>query len=119
MANTRSAIKRMKQSERRRIRTRGTRSQVRSAVKTARTVAEAKGPDAVSTMRAAIRAIDKAVTRGVIHGTPAARRKASRSWAGLEWRVRLKPDAFLGLQQVAHALLLAFLMIARNRERLL
>ena len=77
MANTRSAIKRMKQSERRRIRNRATRSQVRSAVKTARTVAEAKGADAVPTVRAAIRAIDKAVTRGVIHRNTAARRKSS------------------------------------------
>ena len=77
MANTRSAIKRMKQSERRRIRNRATRSHVRSAVKTARTAAEAKGTDAVAIVRAAIRAIDKAVTLGVIHRNTAARRKSS------------------------------------------
>ena len=74
MANTRSAIKRMRQSEKRRVRNRTIRSQVRTAVKTAR----AAGGDALRTAVAeAIRALDKAVTKGVVHRNTAARKKSA------------------------------------------
>ena len=74
MANTRSAIKRMRQSEKRRVRNRTIRSQVRTAVKTAR----AAGGDALrTTVAEAIRALDKAVTKGVIHRNTAARKKSA------------------------------------------
>ena len=73
MANTKSAMKRMRQSETRRVRNRTIRSQVRTAVKTAR----AAGGDALRTAVAdAIRALDKAVTKGVIHRNTAARKKS-------------------------------------------
>lgn len=82
MANTRSAIKRIKQSEKRRLRNRAIRSKVRSTVKTARAAAEdkpaeGKTVDTASAAREAIRALDRAVSQGVIHRNTAARRKSS------------------------------------------
>ena len=74
MANTKSAIKRMRQSERRRVRNRTIRSQVRTAIKTARTA----GGDTLRTAVAeAIRTLDRAVTKGVVHRNTAARKKSS------------------------------------------
>jgi small subunit ribosomal protein S20 len=74
VANTKSAIKRIRQSEKRRVRNRTIRSQVRTAVKTAR----GAGGDALRTAVAeAIRALDKAVTKGVVHRNTAARKKSA------------------------------------------
>src|SRR5438105_15727407 len=74
VANTKSAMKRIRQSETRRVRNRTIRSQVRTAVKTAR----AAGGDALRTAVAdAIRALDKAVTKGVVHRNTAARKKSA------------------------------------------
>ena len=74
MANTPSALKRIRQNEKRRLRNRGVRSQVRTAVKTAR----AAGGDALrTTVAEAIRSLDKAVTKGVIHRNTAARKKSA------------------------------------------
>jgi small subunit ribosomal protein S20 len=74
VANTKSAIKRMRQSERRRVRNRTIRSQVRTAIKTARTA----GGDTLRTAVAeAIRTLDRAVTKGVVHRNTAARKKSA------------------------------------------
>jgi small subunit ribosomal protein S20 len=77
VANTKSAMKRMRQNERRRLRNRAVRSKVRTAVKIARTVPVGEGGDAVATVRDAIRALDRAVTKGVIHRNTAARKKSA------------------------------------------
>ena len=77
MANTKSAMKQMRQSERRRLRNRSIRSRVRSAVKTARETVGTPGTDATATVREAIRALDRAVTKGVIHRNTAARKKSA------------------------------------------
>ena len=77
MANTSSALKRMRQSERRRLRNRAVRSRVRTAVKTARTALGTTGPEARAAVGDAIRALDKAVTKGVIHRNTAARKKSA------------------------------------------
>jgi small subunit ribosomal protein S20 len=74
VANTKSAIKRMRQNETRRLRNRTIRSQVRTAVKTARTT---QGGDLRTAVAEAIRSLDKAVTKGVIHRNTAARKKSS------------------------------------------
>ena len=75
MANTKSAMKRIRQSEKRRVRNRTIRSQVRTAVKTARTTA---GGDALRAAVAdAIRTLDRAVTKGVVHRNTAARKKSA------------------------------------------
>ena len=70
MANIKSAMKRMRQSEARRQRNRTVRSKVRSAVKTARA---AQGDALRASVQEAIRVLDKAVTKGVIHRNNAAR----------------------------------------------
>ena len=75
MANTSSALKRMRQSERRRLRNRTVRSKVRTAVKNARTALGSA--DARAAVTEAIRALDKAVTKGVIHRNTAARKKSA------------------------------------------
>jgi small subunit ribosomal protein S20 len=74
VANTKSSIKRIRQNETRRLRNRTIRSQVRTAVKTARTTA---GSDQRAAIADAIRALDKAVTKGVIHRNTAARKKSA------------------------------------------
>ena len=77
MANTRSALKRMKQSEKRRQRNRATRSTIRSSVKTARAAVDGKSPEAKTAVHEAIRTLDQAVSRGVMHRNTAARRKSA------------------------------------------
>jgi small subunit ribosomal protein S20 len=74
VANTKSAIKRIRQNERRRLRNRAVRSQVRTAVKVARAI---EGPEQRTTIAEAIRSLDKAVTKGVIHPNTAARKKSA------------------------------------------
>jgi len=87
LANTRSAIRAMRAAERRRIRNRMIRSRTRTFVKKART-AMAAAPAAPTTeeaLRQAISALDRAVTKGVLHRNNAARRKARlmRQWQQL------------------------------------
>lgn len=77
MANTRSAIKRIKQSEKRRQRNRAARSEIRSTVKAARSALGSKAPEAKAAVDDAIRTIDRAVTKGVMHRNTAARRKSA------------------------------------------
>ena len=77
MANTRSARKRIKQNEKRRLRNRAVRSAVRGSVKGAREALTGKSADSATVVREAIRALDRAVTQGIIHRNTAARRKSS------------------------------------------
>src|SRR5262245_29390236 len=80
MANTRSALKRMRQSEKRRVRNAAVRSSVRSAVRSTRTaLAAASVQDARAGLARAIRLLDKAVTKGVVHKNAAARKKSRLS----------------------------------------
>ena len=74
MANTKSAMKRDRQSERRRLRNRAVRSRLRTSVKLARA---AEAPATPATILVAIRALDKAVSKGVIHRNTAARKKSA------------------------------------------
>jgi small subunit ribosomal protein S20 len=76
VANTKSAIKRMRQSENRRLRNRIVRTRVRTALKTARATVATPGSDAREAVLHAIRTLDKAVTKGVIHRNTAARKKS-------------------------------------------
>ncbi len=77
MANTKSAIKRIRQSETRRQRNRTVRSRVRSVLKTARGAAATQGDEARAAVLQAIRTLDKAVTKGVVHRNTAARKKSA------------------------------------------
>jgi small subunit ribosomal protein S20 len=67
----------MKQSEKRRQRNRAARSTIRSSVKTARTALEAKSAEASASVQEAIRTLDQAVSRGVMHRNTAARKKSA------------------------------------------
>ena len=87
MANIKSAIKRNKQNEKRRLRNRIFRGRARTAVKKARTVLS--GSDAGAAREAALEAVsllDKAAEKGVLHKNNAARRKSRlmRRLAALE-----------------------------------
>jgi small subunit ribosomal protein S20 len=77
VANTKSALKRMRQNEKRRTRNRMIRSKVRTVVKAARVALGEGGGDARASVLAAIRALDKAASRGVIHPNTAARKKSA------------------------------------------
>jgi small subunit ribosomal protein S20 len=77
MANTRSALKRMRQSEKRRVRNAAVRTSVRTAVKTTRTsLAAASVEEARASLARAIQLLDRAVTKGVVHKNAAARKKS-------------------------------------------
>jgi len=74
VANTKSAIKRIRQNERRRLRNRAMRSKIRGTVKAARA---AEGASRAAVVFEAIRVLDKAVSKGVIHRNTAARKKSA------------------------------------------
>lgn len=77
MANTQSAIKRLRSSERRRLRNRVYRGGARTAVKKARHLLETgQVEEAREAVQVAVRALDKAAAKGIIHKNNAARRKA-------------------------------------------
>ncbi|MDX2163463.1 MAG: 30S ribosomal protein S20 [bacterium] len=77
MANHKSAIKRIRQSEERRQYNRVYRSRARTFVKRARTALQGSDANAaLEATRAAIRDLDRAASRGVIHPRNAARRKS-------------------------------------------
>lgn len=77
MANTKSAIKRLRSSERRRVRNRVVRGSARTAVKKVRSfIDDADVDGAREALRVAVKALDKAAQKGVIHKNNAARRKA-------------------------------------------
>jgi len=75
LANIKSQIKRNKQNEKRRLRNRNVRGAARTAVKNARG-AMTSGEETQATVKAAIRVLDKAAGKGVIHPKNAARRKS-------------------------------------------
>lgn len=77
MANHKSALKRMRQNEKRRARNRHHRSTLRTALKKFRALVAAK--DATQAQEGFVgvqQAIDKAVTKGIIHRNAAARYKS-------------------------------------------
>jgi small subunit ribosomal protein S20 len=76
VANIRSQIKRNRQNERRRLRNKAVRSEMRTRTKTAITALDAGAEDAGDALRAAVRRIDKAAAQGVIHKNQAANRKS-------------------------------------------
>lgn len=75
VANIKSQIKRNKQNETRRLRNKAVKSEIKTRVKSAVTLAEAGTPD-VDATKLAIKRLDKAVTKGIIHKNQAARRKS-------------------------------------------
>ena len=70
MANIKSAIKRNRQNEVRRLRNRSVHSEMRTLVKTAQDTGTAEDTTA------AIKKIDRAVSKGIIHANKASREKS-------------------------------------------
>ena len=76
MANIRSQIKRNRQNERRRVRNKAVRSEMRTRTKRAVAATESGDADAAELLRLAVKRIDKAAAQGIIHKNQAANRKA-------------------------------------------
>jgi len=75
LANTRSAEKRNRQSEKRRARNQGVRTRVKSAVKKVReSLEQGELASAQEAFLAAARVIDKASSKGVVHRNTASRK---------------------------------------------
>ena len=74
MANIQSQKKRNRQNEKRRIRNKGVRSELKTRTKTARAAVANGDADAHEQVRIAQKRIDKAGAKGVIHKNAAARR---------------------------------------------
>jgi small subunit ribosomal protein S20 len=78
VANIKSQIKRNTTNEKRRLRNKAVKSELRTAVRAFREAAAAGDAEAVSTaLSAAGRKLDKAVSKGVIHKNQAANRKSA------------------------------------------
>jgi small subunit ribosomal protein S20 len=75
LANTRSAEKRNRQTQKRRARNQGVRTRVKSAVKKVReTLERGELSEAQEAFKVAARAIDKASSKGVVHRNTASRK---------------------------------------------
>ncbi len=76
MANIKSQIKRNRQNEKRRLANKGVRSEVRTRTKTAVDAAASGAEEQAEALRLAMKRIDKAASKGVIHQNQAANRKS-------------------------------------------
>jgi small subunit ribosomal protein S20 len=76
LANIRSQIKRNRQNEKRRIRNKSVRSELRTRSKHALQAAEHGAEDVEEALRLAVKRIDKAAAKGSIHKNQAANRKS-------------------------------------------
>ena len=78
MANIKSQIKRNKQNEKARQRNKAVKSSLKTSVRQFREAADAGDAEKTTeTMRAALRKLDKAASKGVIHKNQAANRKSA------------------------------------------
>ncbi len=78
MANIKSQIKRIKTNEKARLRNKAVKSSLKTAVRKFRTAADSGDQaTAAAEAQAASRALDKAVSKGVIHKNQAANKKSA------------------------------------------
>ena len=76
MANIKSQIKRNRQNEKARLRNKKVRSELRTRVKAAVVAADTGAENSDDAARIAMKKIDKAAVKGVIHKNAASRRKS-------------------------------------------
>ncbi len=76
MANIKSQIKRNKQNEKARLRNKAVKAELRTRVKSAVSQAENGAEESVAAMRLALKKLDKAAAKGIIHKNQAANRKS-------------------------------------------
>jgi small subunit ribosomal protein S20 len=78
VANIKSQIKRIGQNEKRRVRNKAVKSELKTAVRRFREAADSGDAEAATTaLRTASRLLDKAASKGVIHPNQAANRKSA------------------------------------------
>ena len=77
MANIKSQIKRNRTNEKARLRNKAVKSSLKTAVRKFREAADAGSGDAQQLAQDASRLLDKAASKGVIHGNQAANRKSA------------------------------------------
>jgi small subunit ribosomal protein S20 len=76
VANIKSQIKRNKQNEGRRLRNKAVRSELKTRLKSAVSLAEQGADNGAEALQLAIKRLDKAASKGIIHKNQAARRKS-------------------------------------------
>ena len=76
MANIKSQIKRNRQNVKRRMRNRSVRSEINTRSAAAEAAARAGDTDAAEQLRLAVKRIDTAAAKGVLHPNTASRRKS-------------------------------------------
>ncbi len=76
MANIKSQIKRNKTNEKARLRNKAARSEVKTRLKSAVTSAESGAETLAEDLRLAVKRLDKAAARGIIHKNQASNRKS-------------------------------------------
>jgi len=78
MANIKSQIKRNRQNERRRLRNKAVRSEIKTRIKNAEqaVATAAEGTETEDALRLAVKKLDKAAAKGMIHKNQAANRKS-------------------------------------------
>lgn len=76
MANIKSQIKRNRTNEKARLRNKAAKSEVKTRIKTAVAAAGAGSETAPEDLRVAVKRLDKAAARGIIHRNQAAKRKS-------------------------------------------
>jgi small subunit ribosomal protein S20 len=76
LANIKSQIKRNRQNEVRRLRNKAVKSEVKTRVKVAVRAAETGADDSAAAIRLAVKRIDKAAAKGIIHKNQASNRKS-------------------------------------------
>jgi small subunit ribosomal protein S20 len=77
LANIKSQIKRIGTNEKARLRNKAAKSEVKTRIKTAVHAAESGDEAAVEHLRTAVKRLDKAAQRGIIHRNQAANRKSA------------------------------------------
>jgi small subunit ribosomal protein S20 len=78
VANIKSQIKRNRQNEKRRMRNKAVKSELKTAIRKFREAAEAgNAEETTAALQHASRKLDKAVSKGVIHKNQAANRKSA------------------------------------------
>jgi small subunit ribosomal protein S20 len=78
VANIKSQIKRIRTNEAARLRNKAVKSSLKTSIRKFRAAADAGNTDeALTLMRDASRALDKAVSKGVIHSNQAANKKSA------------------------------------------
>ena len=77
MANIKSQIKRIKTNEKRRLRNKAAKSEVKTRIKTALQATQVGDEAASEHVRMAVKRLDKAAARGIIHPNQASNRKSA------------------------------------------